>query len=402
MDRLQNVLASIAIPLVFFLCSGVVAVEAAQDAKPVLIGVDAEFGNVNSTSAQAIRLGMQVAIDEINQAGGVLRGRPLKLIEKDNGSLPARSFTNIKEFAAMPDLVAVFCGRFSPAVLDNLPLIHELGMPLLDPWAAADGIIDNNYSPNYVFRLSLKDTWAANVMLAHLKHRRFKRVGLLLTNSSWGRSTNKAAEAYVARKPGITIVATKWVNWDEKEDSMLAKIQQLRAAGAEAILLTVNVGEGPTLAKAMLQLPPAERLPIVSHWGVTGGKLPELVGPSFYQLDFSVVQTYTFIGQKSLVAARVIAAQKVLTGGSGARSIDSPVGVAHAYDLTHILAKAINLAGSTERRAIRNALEKVPAYTGLIKKYTPPFTAGRHEALSEHDVFMAQYSPLDGALERRP
>ena len=101
-------------------------------AKPVLIGLDAEFEYQGSTSAEAIRHGMQIAIDEINKAGGVLQGRPLKLMEKANGSLPARSANNIKEFAATPDLVAVFCGRFSPTVLEMLPLIHQLGMPLMN------------------------------------------------------------------------------------------------------------------------------------------------------------------------------------------------------------------------------------------------------------------------------
>lgn len=384
---------------ILFICAGPAT---AQDSKPVLIGLDGEFGHVSSTSAEAIRQGIQIAIDEVNRTGGVLHGRPLKLVEKANSSLPARSFNNIKEFAALPDLVAVFCGRFTPTVLETLPLIHSLGIPLLDPWAAGDGIVDNNYHPNFVFRLSLKDFWAVNVMMAYLERRKFKRVGLLMLNTSWGRSTKKAVEDYVARKPGVTIAATQWINWDDKDDSMLAKVQRLRAAGADAIVLTGNAEEGATLAKVMLTLPKGDRLAVASHWGVTGGKLPELVGKDFYALDFSVVQTYTFIGQKSLAAARVISAQNTMAGGTSARSIASPVGVAHAYDLTHILALAINRAGSTDRRAIRDALEKLPAYEGLIKTYAPPFTASRHEALNERDVFMSRYSPLDGALERLP
>ena len=162
---------------ILLICAGPAT---AQDPKPVLIGFDGEFGHVSSTSAEAIRQGIQIAIDEVNRTGGVLHGRPLKLVEKANSSLPARSFNNIKEFAALPDLVAVFCGRFTPTVLETLPLIHSLGIPLLDPWAAGDGIVDNNYHPNFVFRLSLKDSWAANVMMAYLERRKFKRVGLLI------------------------------------------------------------------------------------------------------------------------------------------------------------------------------------------------------------------------------
>jgi branched-chain amino acid transport system substrate-binding protein len=399
MTHLQKLISALSTSWVLSLCLSFAA-QAAPDARPVLIGLDGEFGHVSSTSAEAIRQGMQIAINEINQAGGVLHGRPLQLVERANGSLPARSANNIKEFAAMPDLVAVFCGRFSPTVLETLALIHQLGLPLLDPWAASDAIVDNTYSPNYVFRLSLTDTWAANAMLAHLEQRGFKRIGMMMLNTSWGRSTKKAVEDYILRRPGVAIARTQWIDWDDNEDSMLTKLQQLRSAGAQAILLTANANEASALARAMLRLPPSERLPVASHWGVTGGKLPDMVGKDFYQLDFNVVQSYSFIGQKSPAAARVVAAHQAMAGSTSARSIISPVGVAHAYDLTQILARAIDLAGSTERMAVRNALEKLPPYAGLIRKYAPPFTPGRHEALSQSDIFMARYSPSDGALER--
>src|SRR3990167_7288600 len=43
--------------------------------EPVFIGLDGEFGYAGSTSAEAIRMGLEIAIEEINQAGGVLQGR---------------------------------------------------------------------------------------------------------------------------------------------------------------------------------------------------------------------------------------------------------------------------------------------------------------------------------------
>ncbi len=70
----------------------------------------------------------------------------------------------------------------------------------------------------------------------------------------------------------------------------------------------------------------------------------------------------------------------------------APTGVAQAYDLMHILAKAINLARSTERSAIRDALEKVSEHRGLVKLYKPPFTPTRHEALGPAELLMARYN----------
>jgi len=59
----------------------------AAEKKPVYVGLDAELGYAGSTSAQAIRMGMLIAMEEVNQAGGVLDGRPLRLIERDNKGL---------------------------------------------------------------------------------------------------------------------------------------------------------------------------------------------------------------------------------------------------------------------------------------------------------------------------
>lgn len=374
---------------------------AAAAAKPVLIGIDAEFGLADSYSAEAIAYGVRIAIEEINAGGGVLGGRPLQLVERANASLPARSANNLRDLAAQPDLVAVFCGRFSPTVLDNLALIHELGMPLLDPWSAADRIVDHDFRPNFVFRLSLRDQWASEAMLTHLKRRGLKKVGLLSWASAWGRSTRKAAEDYVVRNGGMVIVGNRWVNWDESEAALGEKLTALREAGAQALLVTLNPPEAVILSRLLLALPPEQRLPVVSHWGVSGADLPALVGPRFGELDFKVVQTYSFIGDHSPTARRVVAAYNRLSRTAGARAIRAPVGVAHGYDLTHILARAIALAGSTERRAIRDGLERVGVHSGLVRRYAPPFSPTRHEALAPGDVFIARYA-ADGVLERLP
>lgn len=393
-------------PGVVGILSLALAAGASPGAAPVLIGLDAEFGYAHSTSAEAIRQGMQIAIEEVNAAGGVLRGRPLALVERANHSVPARSIENVKEMAAMKDLVAVFCGRFSPTVLEVLPTIHEAGLPLLDPWGAADAIVDNGYAPNYVFRLSMRDSWAVSALLVEAQARGLRRVGMLLLNTAWGRSSLKAAEAQVAGSGGrLRIVGTRWFNWNDR--SFVEPYQDLRRQGAEAIVLVANANEASILLKEMAALPAAARLPILSHWGITGGELGALAGPALREVELSVVQTYSFIGATDARAARVVAAHRRLFGTAGARDIRAPVGVAHAYDLTHLLAKAIARAGSTDRAAIRDALEGLGAHAGLIRAYPRPFTRTRHEALSPEDVFVARYAP-DGAIvrvsgrERRP
>jgi branched-chain amino acid transport system substrate-binding protein len=160
-----------------------------------------------------------------------------------------------------------------------------------------------------------------------------------------------------------------------------------------------NANEAVILIRELAALPVKERIPIISHWGVSGGPLAQISGPNLRKVEFSVVQTYSFIGATDPVAKRVVAAHDRLFKTSGARTIASPVGVAHAYDLTHLLARAVDKAGSTDRKAVRDALERLGPWQGLIRSYAQPFTPARHEALEPELVFMAEYG-LDGAIER--
>jgi branched-chain amino acid transport system substrate-binding protein len=363
--------------------------------QPVLLGIDGEFGLDNSTSAQAVELGMRTAISEINAAGGVLHGRPLQLVIKDHRSIPARGIRNIQEFARMPEMVAVFGGRFSPVVIEELPTLRATRLLFMAPWSSADEIVDNDMRPNYVYRLSLRDSLAMPKLLAASRKRGLHRVGLLLTNTSWGRSNAAAAEGALAKLPGMKIVGTSWYNW--RDATLVDKYRQLRAAGAQSIVLVANDDEAAVLVREVAALPKAQRIPILSHWGVTGGEFSAQAGPALQQVDFSVIQTFSFYQADPARVQRFLASAARVSKVTRIEDIRGPVGVAHAYDLTHILARAIDLAGSTERQAVRAALERVGTHHGLVKDYAPPFTPARHEALGPEQLLMARYR-ADGVL----
>ncbi len=380
----------------FVLATAVVLASAtAFAAGNIKIAIDAEFGIPSSTSAQAVRNGAQVAVNEINAAGGVL-GRKLEVIERDNRAVPARSLNNLRELAADPDVVAVMCARYTPVVVEMLPEIHRLKLPLLDPWAAGDSITGTDYRPSYVFRLSLRDSWALQVMMRHALKSGVRKVGILLPNTEWGRSSLKAAEKTAASDTHQEIVTAQWYNWGDP--SLIERYQAVRKAGAEALILVANDREAVILVKEMAKLPKEERLPVVAHWGITGGQFFELSGPALNAVDLTVVQTYSFIGKTDPIAKRVLAGLKSVTGSDDPRKVVSPVGVAHAYDLVHLLAKAIRQARSTDRQAVRTALENLGAHQGLVRQLDKPFTDKRHDALSINEVFMARFAD-DGAIE---
>lgn len=386
------------VALLFLLLAFSIPSWSASDRPPVQVGLDAEFSLDNSISAQAIEKGMRIAIAEINARGGVLKGRQLELITRDNGSIPARGIKNLREFAAMPDLVAVFGGRFSPVLLDQINTVKETRMLLMAPWSSADPIIDNGMKPNHVFRLSLRDSLAMPKMLQVSTRRGYDKVGLLLTNTGWGRSNYAAAQKYAQGKRLPLIVHTAWYNF--KDVSLIEKYESLRKAGAKAIILVANDDEAAVLVREVAALPAQQRIPILSHWGVAGGEFVKQAGASLNQVDFTVIQTFSFFkADKTALAGFFKAARDF--GLNKPEDVRAPTGVAHAYDLTHILAKAIDLAGTSEHEKVRDALEKVGQHRGLIKLYRPAFSAERHEALGPEELLMTRYRQ-DGVLVPSP
>ncbi len=391
---------SFALCMTMLLC--VVTAQAANktplEKAPVLVGLDAEFGVQGTLSAQAIELGLRTAIAQINAAGGVLGGRPIELVSKDHQAVPARGIRNIAEFAAMPNLVAVFGGRNSPVVLAQLPTLHELRLPFLAVWSAADPIIDNGMQPNYIFRLSLRDSLAMPKLLKTAQQRGFDKVGLLLVNNSWGRSNLAAAEKHMLEVKNQKIVDIVWVN--SRDTTLIQQYKKLTDAGAKAVVLVVN-DEGAALVREVAALPPNQRVPILSHWGITGGEFFQNTGAALQEVDLSVIQTFSFFSADKQMLARFMKTAELTGGIKRIEDIPAPTGVAHGYDLMHILAKAINLAGKPERSAIRDALEKVREHRGLIKLYQPPFTPTRHEALGPAELLMARYN-REGVLVPSP
>ncbi|MGK0249727.1 MAG: branched-chain amino acid transport system substrate-binding protein [Oleispira sp.] len=357
---------------------------------PLYIGLDADMSAGAKEGGIAIRRGAMIAIEEINNAGGVLN-RPLELIIKDHHGNPARGMANIKALSKQSDLVAVLGGVHTPVALKELPIIHNNKMIYLVPWAAGTPIVSNGYKPNYVFRISVRDEEAGKVLINQAKKLAVRKVGLLLERTGWGRSNEKSIASASAEK-GLSIAAIEWLNWGQKD--MTKEIASLVSQGAEAIILVANAPEGIVAVRSLLKLETAKDLPIIAHWGIASGDFVEEVGLNdLAKLNLYVLQTYSFTKPTNPVLNRQVieAYQEMFDPRITEESIPGAVGTAHAYDLIHLLAKAITQANSIKTGDIRLALENLSLHKGLVKTYSPPFTSDKHDALWAEDYIISHY-----------
>ena len=366
----------------------------AQALRSATLLIDAEFSQPTSTSAQAIKLGAELALEDI-RADNLLGPLSITLRSSDNRGVPAIAVDNLTEAAKDPSLIAVMSGKFSPVQIELVPHVSKLGVMLLNPWGSADAITDHEFKPSWTFRLSLKDQYAAGAFIKEAKRRKAKNIGMILPTTAWGRSFANALNQR-ARENNLQVAGEVWYAFGEK--SLIERYRSLQKSGADIIVFVANELEGAVLVRELAALQPADRKPILSHWGITGGAFESLAGDALYDLDWSVVQTFSFRRQRHAKASTLL--QKVMQRLNVGRiaEIESVSGIAHGYDLTWLLALALEQAGRVDRHAIRDEMEKLGRFDGVVRGYQRPFSPEKHDALNEDDIFFARYIRGDGLV----
>ena len=357
--------------------------EASQE--PIKIGLVAALTGKSALSGEAISRGLNIAIDEVNAAEGVLGGRPLELVSRDDESDPAKGVAAARELIEQEDVAVVFGGLDSPVSLAMLPVFQELQTPYMGVWAAATGITRNDFDPNYAFRVSANDNIVDKFLLRYAKDKyNVDRVGLMLINNPWGESNQAGFEEW-AEEYNIEIAGIEKFN--EEDNDVTAQLTRLKNSGAEALMLVANAAPAAQVMRSLTRI--NWDVPIISHWGISGGRFPELAGDIANKVEF--VQTYSFFDEQSQTGQKVLNKLDEKYQLKEPSEILAPVGTANAYDALMLTTKAIDQAGSTEGTEIREALLNLPQHEGLIKTYNQPFSADNYDALNEDDYIMVRW-----------
>ncbi|MEQ9449495.1 MAG: ABC transporter substrate-binding protein, partial [Rhodospirillaceae bacterium] len=82
-------------------------------ADTIKIGLVAALSGQSAKSGQAITRGLTIAIDEINEKGGVL-GKPLELVSRDDESNPGKGLVAARELVQREGVAALIGGLDSP------------------------------------------------------------------------------------------------------------------------------------------------------------------------------------------------------------------------------------------------------------------------------------------------
>ena len=354
------------------------------------IGNSAAVTGPAAFSGQAIKMGAEIAIEEINAAGGVL-GKKLRLIQYDDAGAPPRGVDNTRRIALADKCIAVLGGFHSTVALAQVDPVHEIGIPYMGVWAANTKAIENGRDPNFMFRVSAKDKWVARFLVDEaLKVSKTGKVAFFYENTGWGNGALPDVKAALAAK-GKELVAAETFNWNDQD--MSPQVIRARDAGADVAIIWSLDREANQILRSMDKA--SWKPAIVGAWGISGN-LGELAGP--LANGVRVMQTYSFLTPQSEAGKRLLAAVEAKTGIKDPKDIKAPSGIANSYDAVNVLADAIKIAGSFDWKKVQQALYQV-SRDGLVAPYKPAFDKADPE---RQDAILPQYYLLtvwhDGKL----
>lgn len=352
----------------------------------IVIALDADLSGKSAVSGQAIFRGMRLAADDINIAGGI-HGKKIRVIALDHEAVAARSEVNLRKLVSRENVKAVFGGLQSAIMIGELASIQELsqaGKIYVVPWATAEAVVQNSLAPNPVFRLSAHDK-LTGPFLAREAAKKSKKVALLLENSSWGRG-NEVSMTVGLKALGLKPRAVEFFNVGEKE--FVSHFKKIEDGGAEVILMAANPAEAKEIVKTLVTRP--KRLPIIAHWGFTGGTFGKDLATELQSVDLKFLQTVAFLGNNR-PQARVVA-KKYLSkfGGSSVEDIDAAAGVARSYDAMRLVGLALKALKTNSKLSLVKAMENISTYEGIVTSYKYPFK-GQREAIDSSIYRLGMY-----------
>jgi branched-chain amino acid transport system substrate-binding protein len=346
---------------------------AAQRAEPC-IGASWELTGALAHMGRQIRYGVETALAEINASGGVL-GQQLRLRVYDDAGEPPRAVDNAMRIGEQDNCIAMIGGARTPSAIALRQPLHDMGLPWIGVVSAGVRVLEHEGRANkWMFRVGLNDGLVAPFLVDNaLKLAPNRKVAFMHEASAWGQGAAPVVQA-AARTANLAFVGTETFNVGDTD--MTAQLMRLRDAGAESVVYYGLDAETDALLRSMERL--NYRPTLVSALGI-GAQLSSTAGP--LANGVRVMGSFSFWGKLDDNAQRVLNTIRAnYREVTGPKDLLLHSGTASAYDVTHIIARAITLAGSFDRAKMRDALYKVD-YKGLITHYNPAFSPQNHDAL---------------------
>jgi len=325
----------------------------AGDANEIVIG---EYGSLTGTTATfgiSTRNGIDMAIDEVNAAGGVL-GRQVRVIVEDNQGRPEEAQTVVTKLINSDRVVAVLGEVASSRTLAAAPVAQQAGIPMITPASTNPRVTEVG---DFIFRVCFIDPFQGLVMAKFATNTLGVRNVAILRDIRNDYSVGLAdvfVENFTAM--GGTIAAD--LSYSEGDTDFSAQLTALGARNPDAIFIPGYYTEVGLIARQARQL--GITVPLMGGDGWDSPRLTEIGGEALNNSYFS----NHYSQQDPSPAIQAFVADYRERFGEAPDAL-----AALGYDAANILFDAMRRAGTTDPTALRDAIATTadfPGVTGVI------------------------------------
>ena len=315
-----------------------------------LTGSEATFG-INSSN------GVELAKEEINNGGGLLGGRKIKIIMEDDQSKPGQPSAAVKKLVASDRAIAILGEIASSRSLEAAPICQNAKIPMVSPGSTNPSVTEKG---DYIFRVCFIDPFQGTVMAKFaLDNLHKKKIAILQdVKSDYSKGLAQFFKEYFTSHGGQIVADLSYTGGGTDKD-FRAQLTKIKVAQPDAVFVPGYYTEAGLIARQARSL--GIKVPLLGGDGWDSPKLTEIGGSA---LDGCYFSTHFSVQDQNPKVQDFVKKYQ-------AKFHTLPDGMAPlGYDAMMILGQAINTAGSTDGTKIRDALTNVKDYPGVTGNIT--------------------------------
>ena len=325
---------------------------------PIKVGITGPFTGPNADPGGAIRNAGELAIDQINAAGGI-NGRMLQAVAQDD-ACDAQQGTQAAEKLLTQGIVAIVGGYCSGASIPESDVLHRSGdLPFITAASSNPKFTEQGF--DNVFRMVSRDDAEAPADVSFMKdYLKATKIAILHDNSTYAKGVADSAKS-AAQSTGMTVTFFDAITPGEKDYS--STLVKVATTNPDVLFYTGYYSEFGLLAKEYVAL--NETYKLDGDSATVDPSVLKVAGAALLNpgITFTTLPTSEFIHN-----AKNDAFTKAYESKYGAPPGDYS---SYEYDGMNTLAQALkDDGGKTDAKSLNAALHAVnmaDGTTGTIK-----------------------------------
>jgi branched-chain amino acid transport system substrate-binding protein len=355
----------------------------ANAADPVRIGTILSVSGPAAFLGQDMKDGAQLAVDEINQGGGI-GGRKIEWIFYDAQSQTQQAIAEARRLLSNDGVeIIVGGGNMSGIALAIAPMAEAAKIPFVST-EGASAIVNPVAERRFVFKSTVDDYLVLQRAADYFDKKGLRKIGLLADTSGFGQGATEQLKI-VAKERNLDAILESFA---PNDTDLVPQLSRIRDAGAEAVICWTVTPAGVVFLKQAQQLGLDEKLTLIHSYGFVTGKYMELAGGAAAKL--------LLLSQKFVIGDQLPDSDPVkpkiaaLTDSFKRRFNRTPNQfVAQTYDAVY-LAKMALASGGSDREKVREALENIRDYQCASGVFS--FSPERHSGLAKSNIVLVNWA----------